>query len=322
MPRSFLCLLLVTGLMVGCEDTSGPSTVPDPPENVLTTLSRAEIQIVWHDVATNESFYLVEVSVDGGPFLTHTQTLSNASSAKYADPEPAREYRFRVSACNRAGCSPPVEVSANTLSWIKPSIQAVNASPAAVGTAVVTVNALTFGHDATVLVVMQSEDNSYRVFRTEQRAPQSGVDGKLFTKFYFSGLIPGITYRYYASVTTRYGTALSELRTFVAADFTPPLLSDVAVTNITATSVVVNARVHPGGTDTRLSITVVRADYTDRRTVSDTILAEPSTGERVLRPVSYTITGLQPGTEYYAYATAANRGGTIYGRSEYFRTLP
>lgn len=323
MSRVYCCLAALLLTLASCDDATAPSAVPKAPDNVLTKVRVGEIEISWRDIASNESFYLVEVSVDGGPFLTLANAASNTSHTKYTDPEAGKEFRFRVSACNRAGCSEPVEVGASTAAWIKPLIQRVDAAPAGTGTAVVYVNANSYGHEASITVLMYNSDNSSRVLRGELIAGGEGAEGQIRQSYYFPNLVPGETYRYFATVTTRYGTSQSEQRTFVAADFTLPMVADAVARDITSTSVTVAARVHPGGTESNVYISVAIRDTAYYRTVvRDVIPGESTSGERRLRPIAYTIPELRPNTAYTLYLSLSNRGGSANSGTIHFLTLP
>jgi fibronectin type 3 domain-containing protein len=85
--------------------TSGPA---DPTNLVATAVSGSQINLTWHDNATNEDGYLVEQSNDGGTTWNQIASLSvNSTGYQVGGLQLATTYSFRVRAFN----------SFNTLSY-------------------------------------------------------------------------------------------------------------------------------------------------------------------------------------------------------------
>lgn len=98
----------------------GPAIgVPSAPTNVVATLQAGpRVRLTWRDNATNEAFFLVEVSVDGGPFtlIAQVPARSNTGNVSYIDTmvSSGHSYQYRVAAAN-ANSAPYVFVNANLI---------------------------------------------------------------------------------------------------------------------------------------------------------------------------------------------------------------
>lgn len=99
----------------------GPAIgVPSAPTNVVATLQAGpRVSLTWRDNATNEAFFLVEVSVDGGPFTLIAQrpARNNTGDVTYVDTmvSSGHSYQYRVAAAN-ANLAPYVFVNSNLIS--------------------------------------------------------------------------------------------------------------------------------------------------------------------------------------------------------------
>ena len=99
----------------------GPAiAAPTAPTNVTATLQAGpKVQLTWRDNATNEAFFLVEVSVDGGPFnlIAQAPARNNTGNVSYVDTmvSSGHSYQYRVAAAN-ANLAPYVFVNANLIS--------------------------------------------------------------------------------------------------------------------------------------------------------------------------------------------------------------
>jgi FtsP/CotA-like multicopper oxidase with cupredoxin domain len=99
----------------------GPAvTAPNAPTTVVATLQAGpQVQLTWRDNATNEAFFLVEVSVDGGPFtlIAQAPARNNTGNVAYVDTmvSSGHSYQYRVAAAN-ANSAPYVFVNANLIS--------------------------------------------------------------------------------------------------------------------------------------------------------------------------------------------------------------
>ncbi|HEX5872813.1 MAG TPA: hypothetical protein VFY65_20420, partial [Longimicrobium sp.] len=89
-----------------------PTAPPSPPLNVHTQASsRTSATTTWSDASSDETGFTVLGSLrnlDGswGPYVTAGSGGPNYTGAGSSGLVPGREYRFKVLACNPAGCSP------------------------------------------------------------------------------------------------------------------------------------------------------------------------------------------------------------------------
>lgn len=150
----FLTAFLLAVILSACSDAMAPTSVPDAPADVRLSPRFNSIEIIWRDVSTNEELFAVEVSIDDGPFLLLGNFPENTTSAQFPDPQPAHTYRFRVSACNVAGCSAVREVSLNTDAWLKPALNGLRAATSGPVGVVITLDSSHYGRALDVQIVL------------------------------------------------------------------------------------------------------------------------------------------------------------------------
>ena len=86
----------------------GATVLPAPkaPTNVAAVLqSGLQIKVTWKDNANNESFFLVERSVDGGPFTLIANPPSGSVAFTDATVSSGHTYQYQVAAANNGGTS-------------------------------------------------------------------------------------------------------------------------------------------------------------------------------------------------------------------------
>jgi FtsP/CotA-like multicopper oxidase with cupredoxin domain len=100
---------------------AGGSAVAAPvaPSNVVATLQAGpQVSLTWRDKANNEVFFLVELSVDGGPFnlIAQSPARNGTGNVTYVDTMVSsnHSYQYRVAAAN-ANNAPYVFVNANLI---------------------------------------------------------------------------------------------------------------------------------------------------------------------------------------------------------------
>ena len=93
----------------------GPAaTTPAKPSNLLAALVNGpQIRLTWRDNATNETYFLVERQVNGGPFTLIAQVPARTSTGNVSFTDllvsSTKSYRYRVAAVNGAITLPPAD---------------------------------------------------------------------------------------------------------------------------------------------------------------------------------------------------------------------
>jgi hypothetical protein len=321
--RSLLIGLVLSILAGACSDTTGPARVPQPPERVFLSPGVKAILITWIDASGNEDIFLVEVSIDGGPFSILTNAPRNTTTAQLLEPEALHVYRFRVSACNRAGCSDVREVSVDTKDWLKPTINSVTAVPTGIANLVVTVNVASHGHPLDVSVVLSKVgDPNFRIERAETITPPTspGAADQLIKQYFFAGLLQGDTVFYQVTSSNAFGTTVSSAKPFVV-DYSPPQLLGVSITAIASTRADFALTVRPGGLQTLVFASIVPVDSAH---VTSTIPRASTNGAPDGSVKILNVAGvlLAPNTMYKARFVVTNDAGSVASSELRFTTLP
>lgn len=132
----------------------------------------------------------------------------------------------------------------------------------------------------------------------------------------FTGLSPGVTYKYRAYGVNSKGTSLGLELTFVTTAQTPVLTATTAASSITGTSAISGGTITSDGG----SVILVRGvcyGINPVPTINDfKILSGSGVGQ-----FSAEISGLSPATRYYVRAFATNQVGTAYGDQIDFTTV-
>lgn len=130
-----------------------------------------------------------------------------------------------------------------------------------------------------------------------------------------TGLVPNATYYVRAYATNSEGTSYGEQRTF-STEITPPLVSTLNISSITATSATCGGNVTSDG-GAAVTARGVCWNTSQNPTINNTHTTDGNgTGS-----FASSITGLTPGTIYYVKAYATNSIGTAYGEQKSFTTL-
>jgi hypothetical protein len=281
------------------------------------------IEITWLDASGNEDVFLVEVGIDNEPFDILINVPRNTTVAQFPNPEPGHVYRFRVSACNRAGCSEVREVSVDTKDWLKPTLNSVTAVATGTANLVVTVNVGTHGHPVDVsVVVSNAKDPSFRVERSESIVPNGdpGSADQLIKQYFFSGLLQGNTYFYQVSLKNAFGTTTASAQPILV-DFSPPQLQRITTTSIASTRVDFELSIRPGGLQTLIFLSIVPVDSAH---VTGTIPRAFTAGapDGSLRTINVAGVALTPNTLYKARFTITNDAGSVTSADVLVKTLP
>lgn len=307
-------------LVLACSDTTGPTSPPKSPGQVFASARFNAIELTWTDVSTNEEIFVVEVAIDDGPFLVLRNVPKDSTIARYDDPQPGHVYTFRVSACNRAGCSEVKQISVDTQSWLKPDIVRVSAATTGPAGLVVTVTGGHYGMPVDVRVIVTRTDRpQFRFERSETITPGQNAEPIFVKQYFFAGLEQGVEYFYTVSLGNSFGTAVAApQRAFV--DFTRPEILTVTMTSVTSTSAHFDLVVRPGGLDTWIFASFVPADSAHiTPSLPSVVVAGAADG--TLRNNILNRFALRPNTAYKLRLTAVNDAGSI-SRELQFTTLP
>jgi hypothetical protein len=133
-----------------------------------------------------------------------------------------------------------------------------------------------------------------------------------------SGLLPGQTYHYQIVALSSAGMVLGADRTFHTAGNPPPAVTTEPATNVGQFSATVTGVIDPSGASTTWLVQYGLSSSYTVQTNSETI---PPGSAPV--PVSFTLTGLQPGTTFH-YRIVAMHSGVVPqdGADATFETLP
>ena len=107
----WLFIFVMAAVIPACHD-SKPDPPPPPPADptnlVLTPVSTVQIRLDWTDNATNESFYLLDRSLDGVAFTQIAILSANTQTYSDRNLQPSTPYWYRITATNRGGNSASV----------------------------------------------------------------------------------------------------------------------------------------------------------------------------------------------------------------------
>jgi fibronectin type 3 domain-containing protein len=114
----------------GASDWSNVATaatrmvLPNPPANLAVgTVTATTVDLSWQDASNNEAEFQVSLSADQGTnWKVVGASSANTPRFQVRDLKPQTEYRFRVQACNGAGCSEPTAAVSATTKQAPPPI--------------------------------------------------------------------------------------------------------------------------------------------------------------------------------------------------------
>jgi hypothetical protein len=315
-----LVLLSLCFVAIACSDTSAPTIPPKAPGQVFASARFNAIELTWTDLSTNEELFIVEVSVDDGPFLVLQNVPKDSTIARFNDPQPGHIYTFRVSACNRAGCSEVKQISVDTQTWLKPDIVRVTAATTGPTGIVVTVTGGHYGMPVDVRVFLTRTDlPQLRFERAETITPGQGSENLFIKRYFFSGLEQGVEYFYSVSLANSFGTSVSVPQR-VLVDFTRPEILTVTITSVTSNSVHGEVVARPGGLDTSIFVSVVPVDSVHVTPAFPSAFL-PGAADGALRTFTLNRFALRSNTVYKLRFTVVNDAGSA-SREVQFTTLP
>jgi hypothetical protein len=264
-PRLLLISLMI--LTTACQDTSAPvSKLPTRPDILLATPKTGEIFLEWHDLATDESRYRVEVSSNGGPWLLLVETAPNVTSATHPNVLHGITYSYRVAACNELGCSDWAQASTKWQTGAPPVLTHLTVIGISANSATIMASAQAYGLPVRFRFVIRKDGEALPVQVTEKltRAPNaSDADGGASASIAHAiyGLEPETNYDVYAVVENDIGQGVAiEPRVFKTTAQGPPIL--LAPTTLPSALLV---RINANGLVTYFRFEIVRAGETFER---------------------------------------------------------
>jgi hypothetical protein len=311
MYKTILCVCVCVCLAVAsCDESVAPTPIPAPPEDVRLQVRTAEIEITWRDASANEELFLVEVAIGNGSFVTFAQVGANTTRAVYPNPQAGAEFRFRVSACNRTGCSAVQERATDTNSLLPLSLDDVSATAMSPTTLRIALSGTHRRQSVDLEVVVRGVGNPYSQRITEGIRPSAtSLDDQFNRSYTFEGLTEGSSYAYEVVMrgASTASTAMFTRQGTVVPAFTKPLIVGIVGMDASPTSLNVNITVRPGPTPT---------DVTMEFAVADAAFPPPTTvakipADALNRTVVVTVplTGLRAGVTYSARFAATNLAG-------------
>lgn len=269
---------------------------------------------------------------DGAAGVYTTATpKQDAGSASEAEPaeatveglQPHATYHYRLAAENTLGVSYGTDESFTTVAVAPvldqaPSVSGVTRSGVTVNGAVDPENSQTTFHIVYVDAAEYAPGSSepYAAGESTPSLPAGSGFGEQPVEQQVGGLKPATVYHYALIASSPAGTVTGQDATFTTGAGTPPLLSTGAASAVSANGAMLSATVATQG---------LPATYGFEIGTGSTVYGPPAglgsvgagAGEEV---VTFSLTGLQPGTTYHYRITATNVDGTSYGADESFTT--
>ena len=246
------------------------------------------------------------------PSVAGSDSADHAESVGLTGLSPATTYHFRIVASNVNGSNPGADQTFRTTG--PPVIDDAEGQGTGGSTAALTGAINPDGFD-TSYRIDYGTSTSYGSSSTPVDIGSGLVDQA--TSDNLTGLLPDTTYHYRVTAQNSQGTVQSVDQTFTT---TPAAVVDgESMSDLTRTSVTLNAQLNPEGTDTGYHFQYgTDTGYGSTLPVPDGD-AGSSIGDQ---PVSVSVTGLQLNTTYHYRVVATNSLGTINGPDQTFTTEP
>jgi hypothetical protein len=130
-------------------------------------------------------------------------------------------------------------------------------------------------------------------------------------------LKPGSTYHHALVATNQFGIqAVGEDHTFTTLPATPPIVDSESSQGVTQSTATITVTLDPNGLQTSY-ILEVGTEVEGKVLYSATAFGQVNKSDE---PLSFSLTGLQPGTAYHWRLAATNQDGTAYGADQSFTT--
>jgi hypothetical protein len=308
---------------------SPPAATTSDATSITSTGATLNASINPEGSATTFSFtYGTSPTLSGGTITTTSQSAGSGTSAQPESTSisglaPYTTYYFEVQASNAGGPASggilPFTTSAAAANPPAATTDAATSISSTGATLNATINpegsatnfSFTYGTSPTL---------SSGTTTTTAQSAGSGTSAQPESTV-ISGLAPDTTYYFEVQASNAGGPASGGILPFstsAAGTATPPAVTTVAATSITAIGATVGASINPEGSATSYSF-VYGTDPTLNSGTTTTALSAGSGASAV--PETAALSGLAPGTTYYFEARASNTGGTTVGTILNFTTL-
>ena len=246
------------------------------------------------------------------PLVAGADSSDHVETAALTGLSPATTYHFRIDASNVNGSNPGADQTFRTTG--PPAIDSTQGQGTGGSIAALTGAINPDGFDTTYHIDYGTT-TAYGSGSTPVDIGSGLVDQS--TSDNLTGLLPNTTYHYRVTAQNSQGTVQSADQTFTT---TPAAVVDgESVSDLTRTSVTLNAQVNPEGTDTSYHFQYgTDTSYGNTLPVPDGD-AGSSTDDQ---PLSVPVSGLQLNTTYHYRLVATNSLGTIDGPDQTFTTEP
>lgn len=241
-----------------------------------------------------------------------TGSLPTAVSAAIDLLIPNSTYHFRAIGENSAG-----RVNGADLTFTTSGLQPVAITGAATGvtnTGATLHGVVQANNAATTVTFQYGLTTAYGTTVTATESPVNGVMSVPVSRA-IGGLTDAITYHYRVVAQNSSGTTYGDDQTFLTGAPAPAATTEAA-TGIGINGAILNGTVNANGTDT---IVEFQLGLTTAYGLTYTAAPSPVSGS-TNTPVSYTVTGLLPGTTFHYRVAATNGTGTTYGADATFVT--
>lgn len=271
-----------------------PGAAPAAPaEAVATVVSANQVDLAWTDNSTTEDGFVIERSVNGGPFTELDRVAADAVAYSDLSTAAATTYQYQVRAVNGVTGSSAPAVSNSVSTPEVPPVAPSGLTTTAVASSYVDLAWTDNSTNETGFLVQRSTDSG----ATWTDLSTQPTDATTYSD---TSVVASTTYRYQVVATNAAGSAASNTVTVTVPSGTPPAApTNPLVTNRTQTSLTLS------WTDNSTDETGFLVEIATNRTFTQSVQSftvGPNT-------TSYRFSPLAPRTRYYMRVASTNAAG-------------